>query len=156
MTLFAMFYSGGHQNTVGDVRSRWSVPATRTFARSSREVELFVADAVERTVRAGAERLEPRRWRATFRRPFSMFDQREITIAVVDADAGSKIDIEVAFDASPARLGLVVGLTTSIVGIPLGVGWRWHSTRAARAEAKQLIDSLWGELDQRLAQQAYR
>jgi hypothetical protein len=87
-----------------------------------------------------------------------MFDQCEITIALADADddSASNVDVEVVFDASTPRLGLVLGLTTSIVGIPLGVGWRWYSTRTAKAEAKKTIAALWRALDVRLAMHAYR
>lgn len=120
-------------------------------------VESFVDDAVTEALDMAVEQTEPRRWVASLPRPLSLFDQCEVTIVLSEADEGASIvDVEVAFDASSARVGVTMGFTTSIIGAPLAWAWRYQSIRSAKARAASLIKALFCALDARTSATAYR
>lgn len=152
--MYGNYSNSGPQ--VGRVRSRWSVSDSKTFAIPMRQIELFVPDVVREVTATDVDEASPGRWRAALHRPFSLFDEREMTVALRDEDDSTGVEAEVVFDVSSWRLGLVAGLTTSVVGWPFVEGWRWGSARGARADASTLIDALWRGLESRLSAQAYR
>lgn len=136
-----------------DVRSRWSVSGEKQIGRSAREIEGAVEEAVTSAFGPVAGPPARRSWTLARRRPLSLFDQCEIEIALVGEDGAptSTVEVEIRFDASAVRSGLVAGLATSIVGLPLGLGWRWQSVQGAKRYAQTTIDALWEALDASVA-----
>ncbi len=139
-------------------RSRWHVRAQRTIPRPLRQVELVVSDAVRDAVGAPPEPTGEHGWHAAFRMDRSVFDQGTLSVTATDGedDMTSSVDVEVAFDTSSDRLGLMVGLTTSVVGIPLAASWRWYSARTAEAKATTVLEAFWQAVDARLGGRFYR
>ena len=82
-------------------------------------------------------------WRAVLPKSASVFDVRELLVVVRPHDDGSEVQATMTFDASEARLGAMMWLFSSIVGIPTGLAWRGISIRNARRFARSTFEKLW-------------
>jgi hypothetical protein len=140
-----------------NIQSAWSINASKDVAFAPMHIEGFVDDAVTEALDMAVEQTEARRWVASLARPLSLFDQCRVTIVLSETQGGtSVIDVEVAFEASSARVAVTMGFTTSVIGAPLAWGWRYQSIRSAKARAESIIEALWRALDARTSATAYR
>jgi hypothetical protein len=137
--------------------TRWSVEDSREIERAASQLEDFVAEAFRTIVPDGTEQ-PTGTWRGTLSRRFSLYDRCEVVVTLTGApeEMRSKVEISVAFEASPTRVEALMMSTTSIIGIPFGWGWRLQSMRASKKAARQLFEAFWRALLPRLEQVAYR
>ena len=141
-----------------DVRSRWSVGESRKIERGAVALERILTDVAREALGVAVENHDARHWRARIARPWSMFDQCEVTVTLADGDDGgsSTVRVEVTFDASLSRIGMMMWLTTSVVGIPLAWGWRERSVKRARAHGSAMLSRFWRLLDAHAGASVYR
>ena len=148
---------GSYFPSASEIKSRWSVMATKSVLRAPIEIERAVGDVAAAVLGADGRTGDPRRWQFTLRRPMSMFDAWEVTIVLVGEDEGltSSVEVEIMFDASEARVAMIAALAGSVVLIPFGAAWRWQSVRSAKQEAQSMIDAMWKAVDASVASRGY-
>jgi hypothetical protein len=131
-----------------DVDTRWSVVGARDFELPLRRLETLMHDVLAAVLGREPERTtaEPATWRVRLRRRLSAFDEWEVVVALSPLEELSRVEVTVSFDASATRLGAVVWLSQSLVGLPLGLGWRAMSIHDARAYAGEVSRKLFAEL----------
>jgi len=142
-----MIYGGPVSTGLGaSLHSTWSVTERRVINRVPMQLEAFVADAIAATVGVAPLRQEAC-WRVKMSRGLSVFDEREIVVSLQPADDGcSSVEVTIHFDASEYKIGAVLMLANSVVGIPLSLAWRQLSIRAARTFAFEFVDGFFAVL----------
>lgn len=138
----------------------WTLRDERWFLVPAERVAPFVAAAVTKVFGRDAVREEaPRRWRAQVERAASVFNRRDVVVTLRPADdpAASVVSVHITFEPSTTRVGALLWLTTSVVGLPAMFAWRAGSVARARSFARTTFDALFAELDfDRVARDAYR
>lgn len=157
-----MMHGGG--NTGGQLYMEranltWTERDEKWFLLPVDRVEPFVRAAVIKVFGDAAREESPRRWRAEISRATSVFNRRFVTIALEpgDDEGASVVTAKVTFEPSPARVGALLWMSTSVVGIPAAFAWRAGSVARARSFARATFGALWAELSEdRVARAAYR
>ena len=136
----------GPSPRIGDVDTRWHVTDSRTFEMPLERVRLVLPDALATVTKLGGTR-----------RRLSIFDRCELSAEATEgSEGGARVDATVTFEASDQRVGALVMITTSVIGIPLGVAWRQLSVREARAHARATLDALWRAIRELAPASVYR
>jgi hypothetical protein len=117
-----------------------------------------VADAMTEALDAAPVADTPRVFIVKRSRALSVFDECEVRVAVEGepGDASSRVVIDVTYDSSDSRVGLLMGFVTSVVGFPVAWAWRYQSVAHARKDAQRTIAALLRAIDVRTAHGAYR
>jgi hypothetical protein len=139
-----------------DVKAQWAVKDTKDLRAPAMQVEAYLADAIEEGAGSPPESDVPRHWTVKLRRRLSLFDVRDVDVTLEDGEEGCRVVVEVRLDSSETQVGIVLGMTTSIVAAPLVWGWRWQSVRSARAEAHAIAERIFEALAKRETGYAYR
>jgi len=152
-------YHGSDAPQFSRARLEWHVEEERKFELPVAQLRARIEAGLLAAFADTAMREEETdRWRGSFRRAMSLFDECEATITL-DSPEGvptSTVRVQFRFAPTDSRVIAALWVTLSGIGIPLAYGWRAHSERAWRKFSRNALDRFWDSMQTLNEKSPYR